>query len=180
MRLLSPSARSLLAIGAAIAVCTVWPASAAADDAATAQALFDEATALKAKEDWAGACPKFETSYKLDPALGTLLNLANCLAKLGKVASAWARWEEAYQWATKNNDDRVDYAKKERDELVPRLPKLKINVTSRAAALSVERDSSKVTEAMYGVALPVDPGEHCVFVKRDEEVLKTEKVRVVE
>lgn len=186
MRLRSPSASSprsflaRLAIGAACAACALAPRAARADDAATAQALFDEATALKAKEDWAGACPKFESSYKLDPALGTLLNLANCLEKLGKIASAWARWEEAFQWATKHGDDRAEYAKTQRDALVPRLPKLEIQVTGRAPALSIERDASKVTEAMYGVALPVDPGEHTVFVKRDDEILKTEKVQVAE
>jgi tetratricopeptide (TPR) repeat protein len=163
-----------------LAACAAWPSIARADDAATAQALFDEATALKDKEQWAEACPKFESSYKLDPALGTLLNLANCYEKLGKIASAWARWEEAYQWALKNHDDRLDYAQKNRDALVPRLPKLKIVVTSRAPALSIERDTAKISEAMYGSALPVDPGEHSVFVKRGDEVLKTEKVKVVE
>jgi hypothetical protein len=177
------SPRSFLAraaIGAAVAACALAPRDARGDDAATAQALFDEATALKAKEDWAGACPKFESSYRLDPALGTLLNLANCFEKLDKIASAWARWEEAYQWATKNGDDRAEYAKKNRDALAPRLPKLKINVTGRAAALSIERDTSKVSDAMYGVPLPVDPGEHTVFVKRDDEVLRTEKIKIAE
>lgn len=168
-------------LGAAVAACSLAPRIARADDdAASAQALFDQAMTLKANDDWAGACPKFESSYKLDPALGTLLNLANCFEKLGKVASAWARWEEAYQWATKNGDDRAEYAKTQRDALVPRLPKLKIDVPTRAPALSIERDSSKVSDAMYGVALPVDPGEHTVFVKRDDEVLKTTKVKVVE
>jgi hypothetical protein len=178
------SLRSFLAraaIAAAAAACALTPGAARADgDAAAAQALFDEATALKDKDDWAGACPKFESSYRLDPALGTLLNLANCFEKLGKIASAWARWEEAYQWAIKNGDDRAEYAKTQRDALVPKLPKLTIVVTSPAPSLSIERDTTKVTDAMYGAALPVDPGEHKVFVKRDDEVLKTEKVTAVE
>lgn len=183
MRLLHrPSSlpRSLLLIAALGAVASFPVAARADDEAASAQALFDEAIALKEKEDWAGACPKFESSYKLDPALGTLLNLANCFEKLGKIASAWARWEEAYQWATKNNDDRAEYAKRNRDALAPRLPRLKIIVTNAAPALSIERDTSKLSDAMYGTALPVDPGEHVVFVKRDDELLKTEKVKVVE
>lgn len=175
-----PLLRSSLLVLAALGAVLGSPSAARADDAAAAQALFDEATALKEKEDWAGACPKFESSYKLDPALGTLLNLANCLEKLGKIASAWARFDEAYQWATKNGDDRAEYAMKNRDALAPRLPKLKIVVTSPAAALSIVRDTVSVEPAMYGSALPVDPGEHAIFVKRDDEILKTEKVRVVE
>ena len=167
---------SAIAIGASIAPRTAR----ADDDAAAAQALFDEATALKNKDDWAGACPKFESSYKLDPALGTLLNLANCYEKLGKIASAWARFDEAFQWATKNGDDRAEFAKTQRDALAPRLPKLKINVSNPVPALSIVRDTAKVSDAMYGSALPVDPGEHTIFVKRDDEVLKTEKVKVAE
>lgn len=175
----SPILRAAAALIAAGMLCAA-PRAARADDAATAQALFDEANALKAKEQWAAACPKFESSYKLDPALGTLLNLANCFEKLGKTASAWARWEEAYQWATRNNDDRADYAKTQRDALVPKLPKLKIAVKNPVPALSIQLDTAGVSDAMYGVALPVDPGEHTVFVRRDDEVLKTEKVKVVE
>jgi tetratricopeptide (TPR) repeat protein len=180
----TPSPGSLFlraALGAAAAVCAVAsPAPARADDSASAQALFDEAVALKAKEEWAKACPKFASSYKLDPALGTLLNLANCYEKVGQIASAWAKWEEAYQWATKNNDNRAEYAMKQRDALVPRLSKLTITVTSPVPGLSIERDTSAVSEAMYGTALPVDPGAHSVFIKRDDEILKTEKITVAE
>lgn len=179
-RMRPPFRSSLFVLAALGAVLGSPKAARADDDAAAAQALFDEATALKSKDDWAGACPKFESSYKLDPALGTLLNLANCFEKIGKIASAWARWEEAYQWATKNNDDRAEYAKNNRDALAPRLPKLKIAVTNPVAALSIERDTAGVLPAMYGSSLPVDPGEHTVFVKRGDEVLKTEKIKVAE
>jgi tetratricopeptide (TPR) repeat protein len=175
-----PLLRSSLFVIAALGATLGSPSTARADDAAAAQALFDEATALKAKEEWAAACPKFESSYKLDPALGTLLNLANCFEKVGKIASAWARFEEAYQWATKNGDDRAEYAKKNRDALAPRLPRLKITVANPVQALSIERDTVSVVPAMYGSELPVDPGEHTVFVKRDDDVLKTEKIKVVE
>ena len=177
----SLSVRAALGAAAALVALAGAPSPARADgDAATAQALFDEAMELKNKEDWAKACPKFESSYKLDPALGTLLNLANCFEKLGKTASAWARFEEAYQWATKNNDDRAEFAKTQRDALAPKLPKLKIVVTNPVPALSIQRDTAAVSAAMYGSALPVDPGEHTIFVKRDDEILKTAKVSLVE
>lgn len=177
------SSPALLLSRLTIAVAALsWAAEPArADDAAAAaQVLFDQATALKGEERWAEACPKFDASYKLDPALGTLLNLANCYEKIGLVASAWATWDEAFQWATKNNDDRADYAKTQRDGLVARLPKLTIKVTNPVPALTIERDRTKVSSAMYNSALPVDPGEHKVFVKRGDELLRTEKVQVAE
>ena len=74
----SLSVRAALGAAAALVALAGAPSLARADgDAATAQALFDEAMELKNKEDWAKACPKFESSYKLDPALGTRLNLGD-------------------------------------------------------------------------------------------------------
>jgi hypothetical protein len=43
-----------------------------------AQALFDQARKAMAAHDYAEACPKFDESYKVEQALGTLLNLAVC------------------------------------------------------------------------------------------------------
>ena len=65
-------------------------AQAPSDKAAAAEALFQDARALSAKKDYAGACPKFKASYELDPGYGVLFNLAECYANLGKTASAWA------------------------------------------------------------------------------------------
>ena len=49
-----------------------------ANDPAAAEALFLEARDLFVAGKVAAACTKFESSYKLDPAPGTLLNLAAC------------------------------------------------------------------------------------------------------
>ena len=60
-----------------------------------AEALFKEGRTLSASGHISEACPKFEASLHLDPALGTLLNLAECYEKLGKTASAWAEYRDA-------------------------------------------------------------------------------------
>jgi hypothetical protein len=65
---------------AALALPALAPATARAQGAskqAAAQALFDEAKKLMGKSDFAAACKKFEGSQELDPAPGTLFNLAN-------------------------------------------------------------------------------------------------------
>ena len=43
-----------------------------------AESLFREGKRLSGEHKFAEACPKFAESYKLDPGLGTLLNLAIC------------------------------------------------------------------------------------------------------
>ena len=63
------------------------PALAAnAENAAAADVLFKEAKQLASAGDFARACPKFIESQRLDPSVGTLLNIGNCYEKLGKLA----------------------------------------------------------------------------------------------
>src|SRR4029078_12457123 len=69
--------------------------SRAEGDAAAAQALFDQARQLVSEVKCSEACPKFEESQRLDPGSGTLLNLADCYERQGKLATAWTKFLEA-------------------------------------------------------------------------------------
>jgi hypothetical protein len=150
------------------------------DNAASADALFDEAKKLAEQGNHAEACPKFEASFNLDPTLGTLLNLADCHEKIGKIATAWAEWGESAERAERAGDDRVAYAKERRAALEPRLPRLAIVVTNPKPGLTVVRDDVVVPPGTYGVALPVDPGKHAIRVKRGDQVIAEQSVETTE
>jgi hypothetical protein len=130
-----------------------------ADDKAQAEALFVEARQLLQQNKVAEATTKLETSYKLDPAVGTLLNLAHCYELLGKTATAWATYTQAAGMAT---PDRAVFAQQKAAALLPTLSKLMIQAPSAPPSLRVTRDGAVVSPATYGVAIPVDPGHHVI------------------
>lgn len=142
------------------------PARAQSDDhAPAAQALFDEAKALMTQGKAALACPKLEESQRLDPALGTQLNLADCYEKVGKTATAWSKFLEAAAAAGAAGRADAERAARERAAaLVPRLLRLVVEVTSPAASpgLVVRRNGAPVGAAQWGASIPVDPGSHVI------------------
>jgi serine/threonine-protein kinase len=140
-----------------------WGADPTAE--ATASALFQEAKRLVAAGDFEHACPKFAEAQRLFPTTGTLLNLANCLEKFGKLASAWGVFKQAEITARNQGDaDREQEASRRAQALAPQLPKLAIVVppAARVPGFELRRDGDLVGEAQYGTSLPVDPGNHTV------------------
>ncbi|UQA58666.1 tetratricopeptide repeat protein [Polyangium aurulentum] len=160
----SPLRRGLRAavLGAALLAAPL-SAHAQGSDKAGAESLFQEGKALLAAGKTAEACPKFAESQRLDPSVGTLLNLARCHEQLGRTASAWATYKEAATLAravgqTERETAAKDFARK----LEPRLSRLRIEAKSPPAGLAIKRDGIAVGEASLGSAIAVDPGEHTV------------------
>jgi hypothetical protein len=139
------------------------PASSRADDAATAQALHDEAKALIADGKWSAACPKLEESFRLSPAIGTRYKLADCYQHTGRSASAWAHFVGVASTAkAAGQTDREKEARARAAALEPKLSRLAIVVPdgSRANGLEIKRDGEVVGAPQWGAALPIDPGAH--------------------
>jgi Tetratricopeptide repeat len=143
------------------AITAAWPAR--AGDPAAAEALFREGRALARDGKWQGACEKFKESQRLDPAVGTLLNVAHCEAALGKLASAWEHYRAVLDDLPRD-DERVAHVRAQLAALEPRLPRLTVVLASGAHGARVARDGSVLGEAALGAPLPVDPGEHEIVV----------------
>jgi hypothetical protein len=155
-------------------------ADAGGDQRAAAQALFDEARRLMADKRPAEACPKLEESQRLDPGLGTLLNLAECQAQVGKTASAWSNYlEAAYQAKNTGQTKREGTARAHAAALEPKLSKLTILAPLAKAGVAIQRDGAPLAASVVGVPVPVDPGEHTVSASAPGKKPWVAKVQVV-
>jgi hypothetical protein len=138
-----------------------------ATDATRAEALFAEGRRLLTASRFADACPKFAESQRLDPAIGTLLNLGDCYEKMGRTASAWAVFRDAATEAKRVSDARREAVATARaTALALGLARLTIIVpkASRTVGLEVKRDGVTVDPAAWSEATPMDPGWHAIEV----------------
>jgi len=146
-------------------------AEASATQKAAAESLFDDALKAMKSGHFAEACPKLEESERIDPAIGTLLYLAECYEKTGRSASAWATFREAASAAQAQGEtERTRKAAERADRLQPTLSKLTLKVvpeTAQIASLRVTRDNVVIAKTLFGVALPVDPGKYHIVASAD-------------
>lgn len=131
------------------------------DSSAAAEALFQEGVTLSENGQWQKACEKFAASEELDVAVGTLLRLGDCYERVGRLASAWARFREAGSLAqTQNMPEREQLARQRAEALEPRLARLTITPPSEIPpGFQVTSHNEPVPKASWGSALPVDAGE---------------------
>jgi serine/threonine-protein kinase len=159
---------ALAALAISLATASGARAQVAASDAALAEKLFSDARDLMAKGQYAEACAKLVDSERLDPAVGTLLNLAECFEKSNRTASAWAIYREAESAATRRGQQkRAQFAAGRAQALAPNLAYLVIDAPpppSAPAGLEVACDD-KPLGGSFGAALPFDAGVHKVVAK---------------
>jgi hypothetical protein len=148
-----------MAVAAAL---VVWPVAAHADvQTAVAESLFQQGRGLLERGRVAEACAKFAESQRLEPAGGTLLNLALCHEQQGRLATAHAEFGEALAVATREQrSDRQQIARARLDAIAPRLPHLAIDAPDRGAEISI--DGNPLPPSALGVPFAVDPGDHQV------------------
>jgi hypothetical protein len=160
----------------------LWASSAGAQrgDAAAAEQLFTAGREAFERGDFATACPKFEESQRLDPAAGTLINLAACYEKLGRLASAWETWRGALQVLTPT-DERRTAVERRAEAMEKRVPRLFIELSRGAPpGTKVTRDSVELGAASLGVGLPVDPGRHLVIATSPGRLERRYDVQIAE
>jgi hypothetical protein len=167
-------------LAAALVLASFGVRPALADDTAKADKLFDEGRALMAS-DLHAACEKFEESLKWNSqAIGTLLNVALCDEKLGRVASAVAKFTEARDRAREGGMDVHLQAAEERlAALTGRVPHVTIKLAESLPGTRIVIDDKVI--ALTAIAdIAIDPGEHPLVVSAPDHVPYQTIVKIAE
>jgi hypothetical protein len=166
----------------------LFVSSARADEAMTAEVLFNDGVRLMKAKDFATGCPKIAESQRLEPRPGTLFTLAECLAGEGKLATALARYEEYLRVFSRmtpaeqgKQRGRDGIAKSQRDALSPRVPQLKIVLPPEApAGTKVKKDGVELGAATLNTWLPVNPGKQVIEIELPDGAKKRSEVSLPE
>jgi hypothetical protein len=145
-----------------------------------AQRLFIEGRDAIERGDYAAGCPKFEESLKLVTRASTLLNLAQCDERDGRLVRAFERWKQGAALLDPI-DERVPIAKERALALEKRIPQLTIRMAESAPpGTEVKLDGALVGPDDFGAARPLDPGRHVVTLNAPKQPAQELTVELAE
>lgn len=145
-----------------------------------ADQLFAEGKALLSS-NLLQACDKFEQSLRFNPAaIGTLLNVALCDEKLGKIASAVEMFTRARDHAKEQNlPDHLRAAEDHLAALAASVPHIAIQLTEPLPDTAVMVDDRVVARDALG-DVAIDPGERVIVVSAPGRIAHREKVVIAQ
>lgn len=98
-----------------------------------ADRLFEEGRLLAKDKNWKEACDRFDRSYRLDPSIGTTLNLADCHEQLGHLRQAWTLFEQAAKESAQTPEvKRTTLARERADAVATKLALVVVHVPQPA------------------------------------------------
>ncbi len=166
-----------IAVALAAAAFAYGPASSAwaqDDKVAKAAVLARDAETLMQAGKVGEACDKLEESQALDPRGSTVLDLALCREKEGRIGTAYLLFDQAEKIATdEKRTDRANTASARKKALFLKLPRVTVVVPKEVVVDGLEvrvglaanaRALNVVPPSEWGKGFPVDPGDLKVMV----------------
>jgi tetratricopeptide (TPR) repeat protein len=160
-------ALAALAIVAVSSTCFDARAQTAA--AAAAESAFAIGRTRMTEGKYEEACVAFAESLRLEPATGTLYNIALCSEKLGRTASAWSAFKAVAADAS-SNADRARFATEKAAALEPQLSRVRFVFEERVPDVVVVVDGKAIGPALLSEGVVVDPGSHMVRAEASHRV----------
>lgn len=158
------------------------PSAAAAPlarDPARAQQAADEGRKLDASGRTDEACAAFARSQAFDPRGPTLLLLALCHEKQGKLATAWSELGEAASLLShEKNAEREAFARAHARELEPKLSTLALEGVDGTTVETLTVDGQDLPKPAWSRPIPLDAGEHALVFRKVGAEAASAKVRI--
>lgn len=145
--------------------------------------LFRQGRAAMLDGRFDEACSMLSGSQRLEPHVGTLLNLAACDERRGHYGSAWVEYQKVLTAArAEGQADRVQLAEQRIAAIEPRVPWLRISPppSSGNGDLTITLDGGDIVRPAWGTEMPVDPGPHVVTAMRDGKRVFEERIDIRE
>lgn len=156
--------RLLTSTACLVTFATFAHADVSRERAEKAELLFKEGDAIMASNTTdpqliESACSKFEASYKLDPQIGTRLNLANCREQQGRHLEAFHLFEESLAEATQSGKQgRGDFARQRMEALNAKLVRINLRITQEQPDLEITVGGAKILRERWTAVVTVAPG----------------------
>jgi hypothetical protein len=160
----------LISLGvAAVTWCTVAGAQVNDGERAAARELFKEGDELQRAGHFAEALDKFQRAEQIFAAPTNELRIAECEAALGLLVESGEAYRSVLRTplppgAPAAFQAAVDQAKAEFAQVEPRIPKLVVEIQPVVSNVRLQMDGQRVSSALVGQAMPLDPGPHKVSV----------------
>ncbi len=154
----------------------------AAADAKAADKAFRKGKKLQQQKNYAEACPAFEESFKEDPAIGAMLNVARCYEEWGKLVTALESYKEAYQLARGTKDERAPQIKELVEALEKKVPVVIVTLPKGRLAppgLVVTLDGTELAAEQLDKPLRVERGAHTIVTRSDESEEQTMEITAI-
>lgn len=165
--------------------CVTIGSSARADpteaDRAASRTIFAKAREAMEAKKLDEACPAFVESQRIWPTASGALNIGNCEEQRGNLATAYGAFSDAAGMARRAGDkSREEEGTQRASSLKPKLSMLTVEVSSpnRIDGLLVKRDGREAGPGQWGIAVPVDPGEHSIEASAPGRIAWTTTIRI--
>src|SRR5262249_48636380 len=130
----------------------------AEDDDVEATALFEKGRELTRAGRDNDACPMFEKSMKLVPALGTELNLARCWAAIGRIVDSVKLYKDLQsKLAGTKQPQREQLVKEGLAAAMAKIAHINVTYVSTKGHVTIDGAAVEIDEAV-----DVDPGHHVI------------------
>lgn len=129
---------------------------------------------------WWEALEAFTRAYELAPRPLTLLNLAGAQVETGSLVEGAESYRRFIREADGRAAEQIPAAQEALAAVEPRIARVRLEITHLAHRDVVQLDDARLSEAVLGAELPVNPGEHVVRVTRSDVELGHESFHVDE